>query len=563
MKKQGTKKLLAILCSVMLLCSLGSVGVSADNGLEIWDGMDTIYLPYAAVFYPDCSSVPDGVMQEDLIWTVEDESIARYDASRDAYQAIAVGETTLSVATADGAYSDTVTLIVQDAIPMTANSVMVYLNAMYQARTFAYTAPQDGAYEIQMELPQEIYYGYVTVYDADLAEVGWYSDGDTLELVGGETYYIFTAAGGNALGAAYELGLTYIGTASSYEPPTSLVITEDEITMSVYDVVRLPAYTFEPGGNDWYDSVTFSTEEGSILTVDNMAGNMYASDIGTVTLTATADSNGWTDTVTVNIVEEIRELTAGTPLSMSVGNSEALAVLFTAPETKTYVFYSVIETEYDDPYCAVYDAVTGDELVYNDDGGEGYNFTASVELTQGQQALLYLGGYGDVNNFDLCVGDPVEATGVEVYLPDAVSQTGDIAYIGAGLWVYPDVRFLGGPTVLEEDYEMSASSDNATPDEYGDYVLETGQSVTFTVTTASGFTDTLTVVAIDLMMHGDINGDGGVELLDALQLFYYVNNKTMPDAVALGKMEITGDNTVSLEDALRMFYYVNNKIAAL
>lgn len=556
MKKQWTKKLTALLCSVLMLCSLCAVGVSADNGLEIWEGADTIYLPYGTEFYPSCSHMPEGVLEEDIVWTFGDESLVKHVEDSEYYQAIAVGETTLTATTADGAYTDTVAIIVQPAIPMTSDTVKVHINYAYMARTFEYVASQTGYYLLDMIMPENSY-GYVQIFDADLNTLAQLMPGEETYFEAGETYYLLVVGlPMNGVSTTLDMSLTYIG--EEAEAANSLMFTEDEITISVYDVVGFPSYTFEPGGTTEDDSVTFSTEEGSILMVDNTSGVMYASDIGTATLTVTADYYGWTDTVTVHVVDDMRVLTADAALPMSVGRNDQLAVFFTAPETKAYTFYSVIETEEDDPWCYVYDAQTGEQIDYSDDDGEDYNFKVTIELTEGQVVMLVIGGYNFENNFRLEVGDLVAATGVEIYLSYAVSQTDDVAYVYSGQWIYPDVRFLGGPTAAHEEYDVSTQSDTAQPDEYGGYQLQAGQSMTCTVTTENGLTDTLTIVAIDAIL-GDLTVDGKVSITDAVLLFQYINGTTDADAALLGAMEYTGDNNVSITDAVALFQYVNGQ----
>lgn len=564
MKKQWLKKLTALVCGALMLCSLCAVGVSADNGLEILAGKDSLYLPFGTVFYPGCSSIPDGVDESTLVWTVGDETIAKYieatEYSDGHYQAIAAGETTLTVSTPDGAYTDTIALVIQPAIEMKGDTTPVYINHTYMARTFAYTAAQTGYYALDMTLPV-IAYASMDVYDADLNMLAYLlGDGDEVYLEANETYYLFVAAQPyDSMSIAFDMTLTYIG-GEAAEEPSALVFAEEAITMSLYDVVELPAYSFEPSGGNWYDSVTYSVEENSILTIDGDA--MYASEAGTATLTITADSYGWTDTITVTVVDEIKTLTEDAPLAMSVGGAEEIAVLFVAPETKTYTFYSVTETSDDDPLCDVYDAATSARLGYNDDGGEGYNFIVTVDLTAGQAVILALGSYNTESNFTLAVGETVAATGVEIVLDIQAARQGDTMYIYGGYWLYPDVRFLDGPTAVSEEYDIEITSDTAQPDEYGDYRLETGQTATITVTTASGLTDTVTVVAIDALL-GDIVIDGEVNLMDALRLFQHMNGRVQADSVMLGAMEINGDNAVSLMDALRLFQYINGQIEGL
>lgn len=72
-----------------------------------------------------------------------------------------------------------------------------------------------------------------------------------------------------------------------------------------------------------------------------------------------------------------------------------------------------------------------------------------------------------------------------------------------------------------------------------------------------------TVTVAGVVTKGDIDGNGKVELVDALQLFYHVNNKIVIDEAQLPVADIDGSGTIELVDALQAFYFVNNKISAL
>ncbi len=63
------------------------------------------------------------------------------------------------------------------------------------------------------------------------------------------------------------------------------------------------------------------------------------------------------------------------------------------------------------------------------------------------------------------------------------------------------------------------------------------------------------------IVKGDLNGDGKVAIVDAVQLYYYVNGKT-----PLGdesSADMNDDGKINISDAVKLYYFVNGKIAEL
>ncbi len=60
---------------------------------------------------------------------------------------------------------------------------------------------------------------------------------------------------------------------------------------------------------------------------------------------------------------------------------------------------------------------------------------------------------------------------------------------------------------------------------------------------------------------GDINTDGKVTIMDAVQLYYHVNGKTL--LADTTRADINGDGKINITDAVTLYYYVNGKVGAI
>jgi hypothetical protein len=86
--------------------------------------------------------------------------------------------------------------------------------------------------------------------------------------------------------------------------------------------------------------------------------------------------------------------------------------------------------------------------------------------------------------------------------------------------------------------------------------------VTDGLTTPSNATSTLPTTGSDIVIKGDVNGDGSVDLKDVTSLFQYVNQQisTVKQPAAA---DVNGDGVVDLKDATRLYQYVNKQITTL
>lgn len=90
-----------------------------------------------------------------------------------------------------------------------------------------------------------------------------------------------------------------------------------------------------------------------------------------------------------------------------------------------------------------------------------------------------------------------------------------------------------------------------------------GEAIITAVTEAGGVTAACTVQVVE-KGSGDVNGDGTVDLSDALRLFQYINGKLTLDDEALARADVAKNyGSVELADAIRVFFYINGKQSEL
>ena len=126
---------------------------------------------------------------------------------------------------------------------------------------------------------------------------------------------------------------------------------------------------------------------------------------------------------------------------------------------------------------------------------------------------------------------------VDYMFDDFNISSGDSAAVEAAQHVYR-VYLNGG----DED-EGWLSVDN--PSTYATYAL-------------GGFINDDPQPAI---VYGDANGDGSVDITDAMLVFYHVAKKEMmTDADQLKRCDVDKNGDVDISDAMRVFYFVAKKI---
>lgn len=144
------------------------------------------------------------------------------------------------------------------------------------------------------------------------------------------------------------------------------------------------------------DPSAFSTTDPGIAATDD--GLLTALAPGSTTLAYTVGNVTAEAPVTV---EEIPTLTLGEPLDASLAEGQTKEFLFIPEETGDYHFYS---TGNHDTIGTLY-GESGNQLAYNDDGSNSYNFSLLCSLTAGNTYLLQVGTYRGMaaDAFSICV----------------------------------------------------------------------------------------------------------------------------------------------------------------
>jgi hypothetical protein len=131
----------------------------------------------------------------------------------------------------------------------------------------------------------------------------------------------------------------------------------------------------------------------------------------------------------------------------------------------------------------------------------------------------------------------------EITVPESVAAVGDYAFYGcAG---------LKKATVISSSATYGSQIFHNTPSDFVLYGYSSSTSKTYASENGHNF------AALDAPAYikGDINGDGSVDIADALSLFMF---SMLPEQYPLdyaGNSDFTGDGNVDIADALRVFMY--------
>ena len=124
-------------------------------------------------------------------------------------------------------------------------------------------------------------------------------------------------------------------------------------------------------------------------------------------------------------------------------------------------------------------------------------------------------------------------------------------------------------TIKAEGLKVVSNLKNGEKRDITDYVKVTKQDDgTYLVTYTYGFDNanyglkTLTTTFGEAtVIFGDVNGDGVVNIKDAILTYACVNRKTTFTEDQLRAADVNGDGTVNIKDAILVYAYVNRKIS--
>ncbi len=265
---------------------------------------------------------------------------------------------------------------------------------------------------------------------------------------------------------------------------------------------------------DVTDSVTWTTSDPAVATVDN--GKVVAVGAGNATITATADS-GVFDTCEVTVESDI---------------------------SKTNIQLEYDETEFDyemkEPSVEVY---FNNELLIQD---TDYRIEYDKNTDAGEATVTVYSLKNDTVAEKHFTITPVDINKCDIQTLESVTAVGnDFEYIDK--ITYKSVQLFSGI-----DYTVS-----------NEYNTATG-IVTFTVTGINNFAGTATLTAKspfdDTSLIGDVNDDGVVDVLDAAAIQKYAVGKSTMTPEQLYNADVNNDGNVDVLDAAEIQKYSVGKI---
>ncbi len=475
---------------------------------------------------------PEESLEEYCTWSVADESIAYIEEPNYSVCSLiftAPGSTVLTCITDSGLEASVE--IEGVSAPELSLNTPVSVDAMeYETMVFSFTPEKDGTYSVYStgEMDVDAY-----ILDPDFQYLGDDYDSGTdynfslvSSLEKGKTYYIVCYIYAyNSEGSEY--------TVNVIETPEATDVTisvDGRPTGYVGDTIYLEA-EFLPMYSQSADCFWFSENE-RVATVTTYESYCEVELVGVgkaeiVVMTA----QGFMTSIWVECLA-VPEIKLGETKNVSASYEYPAYFTFTPKESGTYVIYS--EGSYK-TMGALFDGDTEELLISVFGNNADGNFSVQYEMEAGKKYLIGTSLYSsdgyaeDVEGtYTITVTTPVKAEGIEIYeleeggkMPDRIS-VGDMAVFG--------VRFLP-ETALIEGYTVELSEEGILeimdlseiiPNCYAIMGASEG-TVTVTVTTESGHTDsfTITVGEADILL-GDVDSSGDVSGKDSNVLKQYL-----------------------------------------
>ncbi len=254
------------------------VSVDTPTGISITSG-NAYRWPGEASLYT-AKVLPTTAANKTVIWSSSDESIAVVGETTGMVRAIAPGTATITAATEDGRFTDTAYMYVKqpvEGIEVTQESIEIRFGEKY--KQLGVNVLPENAFN------KNVSYASDKSGVASIDPNGWITGVSP----GTATITVTTQDGGYTDSC--------IVTVLDTQPVTSVSLNTSEKTMAVTDSVTLIATVLPE--NATYPTVTWSTSNENVATV-NQNGQVTAVSPGTATITATAD--GQSDTCTVTVI---------------------------------------------------------------------------------------------------------------------------------------------------------------------------------------------------------------------------------------------------------------------
>ena len=301
------------------------------------------------------------------------------------------------------------------------------------------------------------------------------------------------------------------------------------------------------------DSLEWSSDDKSIASVDS-SGNVTIKGLGTVTISAEAGSNGiyTTDSISFKTYDI---LNIDKTYSSSIKSNDSNWFKFTAPSAGAYTFESTGNCNTVGELCDAMSQYVS--LAYNDDGGTISNFKITYSLTAGQTVYLKVTGYN---------GNAVSAYNVSV-VSDSGQPTAP-AIVPSSITMNPGDTNTLLVINVPEGSSVLWTSDNTSVASVSDGVVKAiapGTARIYAIVGDTLCSCTVKVVSKDYMP-GDADGNGTVEIADAVKIMCYLtdpeNNHIDSPGIANGDVYQTGDG-LSVQDALTIQKYLSQIITSL
>ncbi len=433
-------------------------------------------------------SYPSGTSATDLVWSASnpDEAITYYEnGDTCTVQCLTPGTATLTVSSAEG-LSDTVTINVLEApvleldVPTTGA-----INSAYMQGIVKFTPESDGYYLFAVESESGYDNFNHNIYDPDLM---WYLELNyeaynmySAYLTGGTTYYICTSLD-------YYETTNYTVTVSKMAEATSVEIycdgeEVDSVTVMEGEYKWLDVLFFpENAASEYY---VLESSEPEIVTVDG--GYIYGVQPGTATVTVYAES-GLTDTVNIT-VEEAPAISLGETVYLyTTYDQYSYYYKFTAEESGYYGF-DILGDEY-----SWADITTAYSQSYYYGAGENYRIDAWLEA--GQTCYIKFNSNYEGIEYSISATKLVELEGIEIAEGDEMTAS-----------VMEDAKFtvnlLPSNGAMEELYIETDNPDiinlynTWSSDKVNGFKALSAGTATVTVTSSSGYTDSITVTVVE------------------------------------------------------------------
>ena len=443
---------------------------------------------------------PNGCAYENVIWTIDDDSVAEISYNPDNcggiflnIKLLKAGTATIT-ATSESGLTATCTVNVTEPeeifVDTTAQGTLTEQNPIV---IYKFIPQKDGAYKFSHNDSENTSYYLNFHLRNNNGELILYSDGNFIEeqciLEQGKTYYLEISAPATSDGfnVDYFINITM--------PPkaTSMEIECNTETPYPKDLIDLCA-VFNPDGSA-IENVEWSVEDPEIANINSYSDSgieLYCQNSGTTTITATTESG-----LSASYILTVKSYSDAPELKLNENNvvstdANTSIFKFTPEESGTYAFYSTgnVTTE-----CIIYNSEM-ETLIF--DQMQQHNFYLTYMLDEGE--TYYIKAYLDSNydnaaTYNIRVEKAVPATSIRIL--NGSSYEG---YIGSSISlfakIYPDNAIKENLIWTVEDESIAYFCDMMGDTGRVLYLNNVG-TTTVTVSTESGLSDSIEITVKD------------------------------------------------------------------